>query len=52
VAAERRLELAVVDENGIHALVFACYRSEDGWIHAETKAKIDVHPTHWREWSE
>ena len=25
---------------------------EDYWIHAETKVRIDVHPTHWREWSE
>jgi hypothetical protein len=52
VPADRQLHLAVLDEDGAHALVFPCCRIEDRWIHAETKAKVDVHPTHWREWPE
>lgn len=47
---DRDLELAVVDEFGVHALVFPCRRILRGWIKAETKERIDVHPTHWREW--
>ena len=38
--------------DGAHALVFPCFRDGDCWIHLETKLKVDVHPTHWREWSE
>jgi len=34
------------------ALVFACRRLPSGWIDAELKKWIDVHPTHWREWVE
>jgi len=38
--------LAVVDQDGVHALVFPCLRNEDAWMHAESKIKVDVHPTH------
>jgi hypothetical protein len=48
---DRDLELAVIDKGDAHALAFPCRRSGHGWIHARTKARIDVHPTHWREWS-
>lgn len=44
------LELAVLDEEGTHALVFACRRVVGGWIHSETKERVDVRPTHWRKW--
>jgi hypothetical protein len=47
---DRDVELAVLDRDGSHALVFACRRIPSGWINAETKQRIDVHPTHWREW--
>lgn len=47
---DRDLELAVMDDNGTHALVFPCRRVLRGWINAETKQRIDVYPTHWREW--
>jgi len=46
------LELAVIDQDGPHALVFPCRRVADGWISAETKRRIDVRPTHWREWAQ
>ncbi len=46
------LELAVIDGDGPHAIVFACRRILDGWINAKTRERIGVHPTHWREWKE
>jgi len=48
---DRDLELAVIDYDGPHALVFPCRRILGGWIKAETKRPIeDLRPTHWREW--
>jgi hypothetical protein len=44
------LELAVVESDGPHALAFPCRRILCGWIDANTKRRIDVRPTHWREW--
>ncbi|RVC77031.1 MAG: hypothetical protein E5Y89_02310 [Mesorhizobium sp.] len=44
------LELAVLDEDGEHALVFPCMRTRNGWKNATTGAYIDIHPTHWRDW--
>lgn len=48
---DRDLELAVIDGDGPHALVFACRRIPDGWTNAETRERLDVHPTHWRDWA-
>ncbi len=48
---DRDLELAVINYYGVHALAFACRRILGGWIKAETKERIDVRPTHWREWT-
>jgi len=51
VPFDRDLELAVIDYDGPHALVFPCRRDLNGWINAETKKRIeDLRPTHWREW--
>jgi hypothetical protein len=47
---DRDLELAVINRDGEHALVFPCRRTVDGWISAETRLRIQVYPTHWREW--
>jgi len=46
----RDLELAVIEGDGPHALAFPCRRAFDGWVNAETKQRIDVHPSHWRQW--
>jgi len=46
----RDIELAVIDEEGPHALVFPCRRIASGWMNAFTKERVDVRPTHWREW--
>jgi hypothetical protein len=47
---EHDLELAVIDKDGPHVLVFPCRRALSGWMKAETHERIDVVPTHWREW--
>ena len=47
---DRDLELAVLDWEGSHALIFPCRRIIGGWLDAETKEQIDVEPTHWRSW--
>jgi hypothetical protein len=50
---DRDLELAVIDHTGTHALLFPCLRSgHSGWINARTKRRVEVDPTHWREWTE
>lgn len=46
----RDLELAVIDEDGEHALVFACRRVKEGWKNAASGARLDIRPTHWRDW--
>jgi hypothetical protein len=48
---DRDLELAVIDADGEHSLMFPCRRVADGWIKATNKQRIDVRPTHWREWA-
>jgi len=48
---DRDLELAVIDYDGPHALVFPCRRILGGWVNADTKQRIEVRPTHWREWT-
>jgi hypothetical protein len=48
---ERNLELAVIDPDGLHALVFPCRRIfGGGWVNAISRKAVDVQPTHWREW--
>jgi hypothetical protein len=49
---DRDLELAVIDRDGPHALVFPCRRIPGGWMKVATHERIDVHPTHWRNWRE
>jgi hypothetical protein len=47
---DRLLELAVIDRDGTHTLVFPCCRDSDGWTDAGMGQPVDVVPTHWREW--
>ena len=44
------LELSVINFDGNHSLVFPCRRILGGWMKANTTERIDVQPTHWREW--
>jgi hypothetical protein len=48
---DRELELAVIGYDGTHALVFPCRRIAGGWVDVGTKKRVEVQPTHWREWS-
>jgi hypothetical protein len=49
---DHELEVAVIDADGVHALVFPCRRVLDGWLKAETNERLDaLHPTHWRIWA-
>jgi hypothetical protein len=47
---DRDIELAVIDGEGPHALVFPCRRIPGGWMNVLTQERMDVHPTHWRDW--
>ena len=45
------LELAVIDYDGPHSLVFPCRRilgtwALGTWVNAETKQRVEVYPTH------
>jgi hypothetical protein len=47
---DAEIELAVIDREGPHALVFPCRRTLRGWLKVETGETIAVRPTHWRPW--
>ncbi|WP_346730131.1 hypothetical protein [Bradyrhizobium sp. IC3195] len=47
---DRDLEIAVIEGNTIHRVVFPCRRIFDGWIKAKTGERVAVQPTHWRIW--
>ena len=50
---DRNLELAVIDRDGEHVLIFPSRRTgTDTWIDALTGRRVEVQPTHWREWSD
>jgi hypothetical protein len=44
------LELAVIDDEGPHALVFPCRRIVGGWTDVAGDTRVLIRPTHWREW--
>lgn len=46
------LQLAVIEDGEIYALVFPCHRTQTGWSNAMTGAPVHIRPTHWRLWSE
>jgi hypothetical protein len=48
---DRDLELAVIEGDRIHALVFACRRTASGWVKAASHERLFIDPTHWRLWS-
>ncbi|WP_426408526.1 hypothetical protein [Bradyrhizobium ganzhouense] len=48
---DRDLELAVIEGNHLHPLVFACRRTASGWVKAASHERVLVNPTHWRLWS-
>ena len=42
----RDLELAVIDANGEHVMLYPCRRVVGGWIKAATKRPTKFRPTH------
>jgi len=46
----RDLELAVIEGDRVHPLVFACRRTPTGWVRTLNRERINVSPTHWRPW--
>jgi hypothetical protein len=44
------IEVAVIDGCGIHVLVVPVRQTEAGWLNAESNARVDIRPTHWRAW--
>jgi hypothetical protein len=52
VPEDRDVWLAVIDSSETaHPLIFPCRRAEDSWVDAKLRRRIDVHPTHWQEWT-
>jgi hypothetical protein len=49
---DRDLELAVIEENRVHPVVFACRRIPGGWVKVPSMDRIALSPTHWRVWSQ
>ena len=49
---DRDLELAVIENGEVFALMFPCRRKSGHWAHATTGKGVPVDPTHWREWRE
>ena len=47
---DRDLEIAVIKGPTPHALAFPCRRILRGWVDAQTRERLKVKPTHWREW--
>lgn len=46
------LELAIIDNDEHHALIFPCRRGLAGWTNVHTGQRVAVEPSHWRLWSE
>lgn len=46
----RDLQLSVIEDE-VHALAFRCRRTSMGWVN-DTGKRIDVDPSHWRDWAE
>jgi hypothetical protein len=50
VPADRDLRLAVIEGDGVHALVFPCRRKGEFWVHAATGRTVEVYPSHYQVW--
>lgn len=47
---DTEVELAVIDHQGVHALIFPC-RRQIGFWQDQRGLPVLVHPTHWRYWT-
>jgi len=46
------LEVGVMENGDVHALVFPVHKIGLAWVNASTKDHVDIQPTHWRKWTE
>jgi hypothetical protein len=46
------LEVCVIDQAGVHALIFPCRKAGTAWVDAVTGRQVNVSPTHWRKWDD
>ena len=44
------LQLSVI-EGEVHSLAFPCRQTAGGWMNRSGK-KVDINPSHWRDWRE
>jgi hypothetical protein len=47
--SDRPVELQVSDRFGSYTLSFPCRLTSTGWVNANSKGRLEVAPTHWRE---
>ncbi len=52
IPSDRDLRLAVINREGVHALVFPCRKAGSAWVDARTRRLVEVCPTHWQDWAE
>jgi hypothetical protein len=46
------LEVAVINKQGVHSLVFPVCKNGTEWVDAATQERVEIQPTHWRRWAE
>jgi hypothetical protein len=47
---DRDIQVSVIEKGEVHALIFPCRRTQNGWLRASTREQLFIDPTHWREW--
>jgi len=50
--SDRDLEVCVIHNGEVHALIFPCRKKGTDWVDASSKKRIDIAPTHWRRWTD
>jgi hypothetical protein len=43
------IEVAIIDRDGFRPVEFPVRRTEAGWVDANSNARLDIDPTHWRK---
>ena len=49
--ADTDLEVGVMEQRDVVALLFPVRKKGTDWVDAATKKLIDIVPTHWRTWA-
>lgn len=47
---DQELQLSVIEDGEVHALIFPCRRTAGGWLRGLTNQTVFIRPTHWRVW--